>query len=176
MKTLLIKLMALTLILSACSSSKDAVEEAFKNVPVPDTTQGAEIAELGPQQISDDVPTVETDASYHGSVKADVDTLVEFTLIKGKSTKIVDLEFEIKKKAELKFADMATSYIGKCSSWTSTMTWMEVNPDGVIVDEYLIGWFDTWSVEKGRRYLLRLTYENTTGCDSFTNTIKITKE
>ncbi len=171
MKGVITVYLSFILLVSACSSGKDAVQEAFDNLPGP-AAQNGQAQDLGPQSIEESVPSIEEEASYHGLLELKINESIEFFLVDGKSMQIVDLEFRPTENVTLEFNDKSTSYQG-CSSWSSTTTWMEVDEEGEILDLRYLGIFDSWEASQGSRYIMRLTYNGVSDCLSFFNSLKV---
>lgn len=150
-----------------CSSHKDEVVKALTH-----PNSGGD-ATKSVQFLPADVPSISASSSYFGKLTMLTGKAMEYNLVDGTNTKIVDFEFTSKTYKDLWVDQFSSSYIGSCPSRSEKLTWIHVDKNGGIYTSEPVNFVDFFSAVPNYRYILRVQYNNVKNCQQIYTTLKI---
>ena len=171
-KTLL--LTAVLVLTGACSSGGGNPVNILDDV-IGDLPTDGNNDMTAPKSLATDVPGVAADTSYYGKYTMTLDEQFVINMTQSSEKKIFDLEFAPSSDTELNIDSFYGFFVGECSDREDSLTWMEVDSSGNVLAEESVNTWSSVFAQSGNRYLLRVSYAGTSGCDQVSAYLTITE-
>ena len=172
-------LMPLLFLVVACSGGEDTVKNLLPDPPPIDVPDNGDLdvtpQSLEPQTVSQDVPELQG-AQYLGKMQLKVGEPLAVKFKTQDGPVYFDFEMMPQEDAQYSFADFFQQMTKACPESLGETFWMEVTGDGVIVNEESLSYFDSFTAEKSKRYIMRHVYSNANACESITMIFEIKKQ